>query len=67
MSSIIETSVIDGAGKGHGEFSVELPDVPIDWRMHPPGTHKSTRFITEPFTNNVFRVSVEVEYVGESV
>lgn len=59
MSSIIEATVVDGAGKGHGSFEVEFPEI-ADARL-------GSRYVTEPFTNNVFKVTVEVEYVGATV
>lgn len=67
MSSFIEASVVDGAGKSHGSFGIELPEVPESWRLGSPRSHSEFRYVTEPFTDNVFRVTLEVEYVGATV
>lgn len=67
MSSIIEATVVDGAGEEHGSFGIELPEVPDYWRYTTPRSHETYRYVTEPFTDNVFKVTLQVEYVGVTV
>lgn len=67
MSSIIEATVVDSAGKSHGSFEVEFPEIADDWKSQGPDLSQGSRYVTEPFTNNVFRVTLSVGYVGESV
>lgn len=67
MGSIIEATVVDGAGKAHGSFAVEFPEIVDDWKMQGPTALRGSRYVTKPFTNNVFKVAVEVEYVGDTV